>query len=65
MQQYKIVAKGPNGRSRGASWHNLDEMRDEVTALSRVLDALVIGESLVITRLPDSNKHPTNDGSAT
>lgn len=50
--EFKITSRMPDAAENdAASWHDLPDMRREMTALSGVLDALVPGQSVTITRV--------------
>jgi hypothetical protein len=50
-RQYTLKARDTKGRCYALSQHDQADMADQLAALARVLDALVVGETLTIERI--------------
>lgn len=48
--QFKLTLTSPNGK-RGCEWHDLVTMQTELVGIAKMLDALVPGEAIEITRI--------------
>lgn len=49
--QFTLTVRFPNGQGGGIESHTLTTMRDELTAVSRLLDAMAPGETITIKRV--------------